>query len=61
MHQRKGFGSHVIRYLLKQCHDQGIENAFLLTDSNDTAKDMYIKTGFSIVGKRMELMFDWSV
>jgi len=58
MHQRKGFGSFVMRSLLKKCHEKGIKEAFLLTDSNDTAKDMYMKTGFSIVGQRVELMFD---
>ena len=57
MHQRKGFGSYVIKRLLKVCHDNGIGEAYLVTDHDDTAKDMYLKCGFHLVGHRKELMF----
>lgn len=57
MHQRKGYGSHVLRNLLKICNDQGIDNAYLITDHDDTAKEMYLKCGFELVGNRTELMF----
>ena len=57
MYQRKGFGSFVLRTLLKECSENGIEQAYLVTDHDDTAKDMYAKCGFKPVGKSFELMF----
>lgn len=57
MYQRKGFGSYVLRNLLKACSDQNIKQAYLVTDHDDTAKEMYKKCGFEPVGKRYEIMF----
>ena len=57
MHQRKGFGSQVLRTLLKSCHEDHIKYAYLVTDHDDTAKDMYLKSGFKLVGKRVEMIF----
>mgnify|MGYP001190130581 CR=1 FL=1 len=38
-HQRKGYGSSVLKRLLKQALDDGIEFAYLITESADTAKE----------------------
>jgi len=57
MHQRKGFGSHMLRSLLKICNDNQVEQAYLITDHNDTAKEMYAKCGFKVVGNSTEMMF----
>jgi spore maturation protein CgeE len=57
MYQRKGFGSFVLRTLLKECSENGIKQAYLVTDHDDTAKEMYAKCGFKPVGKSFELMF----
>jgi spore maturation protein CgeE len=55
--QRKGFGTSVIKHLLKQSMDSNVETAYLITDSADTAKDMYNKCGFTKVGEKFELFF----
>ncbi|WP_430884980.1 GNAT family N-acetyltransferase [Fusibacter sp. JL216-2] len=57
MYQRKGFGSHVLRHLLERALSQNIEFAYLVTDHNDTAKTMYEKCGFTLMGHRTELSF----
>ncbi|MEN8905983.1 MAG: GNAT family N-acetyltransferase [Clostridiales bacterium] len=56
-HQRKGFGTTVFRYLLQLSERQGVETAYVVTDSEDTAKDMYKKCGFTIVGEKTTLFF----
>jgi spore maturation protein CgeE len=56
MHQKKGYGSFVLKTLLNTCHETGIDNAYLVTDHNDTAKEMYKKCGFSLKGQRTEVM-----
>ncbi len=57
-HQRRGFGTSVMKYLLEQANNQGIEIVYLITDSKDTAKEMYKKCGFKKAGKKTELFFD---
>lgn len=57
MYQKKGFGSHVLRSLLEISHNRGVKYAYLVTDQEDTAKEMYIKNGFELAGGRTELMF----
>ncbi len=56
-YQRQGFGSSVLRHLLKQAAEQQIQWAYLVTDSADTAKEMYTKCGFEKVGTKTELFF----
>lgn len=56
-YQRQGFGSTVIRELLKKASEQKIEQAYLQTDSSDTAKYMYAKCGFEKVGMKTVLFF----
>jgi len=43
--------------MLKDCYEKGIEEAYLITDSDDTAKDMYKKCGFSKIGEKTELHY----
>ncbi|MBD8501208.1 GNAT family N-acetyltransferase [Paenibacillus arenosi] len=56
-HQRKGYGSTVIRYLLQSAYEQNVQHAYLVTDHSDTAKEMYEKCGFERVGYKTELQF----
>lgn len=56
-YQRKGFGTSVVKQLLEVTKEQGIEFAYLITDSEDTAKDMYRKCGFKKAGEKTELFF----
>lgn len=57
MHQRKGFGSHMLHELLRISREKGAKQAYLITDHDDTAKEMYVKTGFELIGQRSEMMF----
>jgi spore maturation protein CgeE len=57
-YQRKGFGTAVIKYLLEEAKEHSIEFVYLMTDSGDTAKEMYIKCGFKKAGEKTELFFD---
>lgn len=57
IYQRKGYGTFTIRSLLKNCSDMGIGEAYLVTDKEDTAKEMYLKCGMNLVGRRYEIMF----
>lgn len=59
IHQKQGFGSHIISELLEKCHHNGVTYAYLVTDAADTAKVMYEKVGFKWAGSRTELMFSF--
>ena len=57
-YQRKGFGTSVIKQLLEEAKEQGVEFVYLITDSDDTAKEMYKKCGFKKAGEKTELFFE---
>jgi len=57
-HQRKGYGSSVLKRLLKQALDVGVDFAYLITESADTAKEFYRKCGMKKIGIRTELNFE---
>jgi len=56
-YQRKGFGTYVLKELLKLAYSFGVECVFVLTDSEDTAKEMYGKCGFLKTGAKTILNF----
>lgn len=56
-YQRMGFGTSVIEYLLNEAKQNNSEIMYLITDSDDTAKDMYTKCGFKKTGQKTELFF----
>ena len=56
-YQRKGFGTSVLKELLKCSNKFGAEIVYLLTDSENTAKDMYKKCGFLKAGAKTILNF----
>jgi spore maturation protein CgeE len=57
-HQRKGYGTAVLKRLLQQAAVDGIAFAYLITESADTAKEFYMKCGMKKVGIRTELNFN---
>lgn len=57
-YQRKGFGTSVIKHLLEEAKEDCVEFVYLITDSKDTAKEMYRKCGFKKVGEKTELFFE---
>lgn len=57
-YQRKGFGSTIIKHLLKVAEENDVKDVYLITDSSDTAKEMYKKCGFEKIGVKTELFFE---
>lgn len=57
--QRKGYGTACLRHLMKRAYDEGRSMAYLVTDADETAREMYMKCGFSLVGRKTELIFDF--
>lgn len=57
-YQRQGYGTSVIKHLLGQVKEKNIDYAYLITESEDTAKEMYKKCGMKKVGEKTELFFD---
>lgn len=58
-YQRKGYGTYVLKELLHKAFNKGLSNAYVITESNDIAKDMYKKCGLVKVGEKTELIFDF--
>ncbi|QOY34960.1 GNAT family N-acetyltransferase [Anaerobacillus isosaccharinicus] len=56
-YQRKGFGTSVLKHLLEKAFHNNIEHAYLITESDNTAMEMYEKCGFEKVGEKTELLF----
>ncbi len=56
-YQRKGFGTSVLKHLVEKASHDNIKYAYLITDSQDTAKEMYVKCGFKKIGEKTELFF----
>ncbi len=57
-YQRKGFGSSMLKHLLRVSNEHGVPYTYLITDHADTAKEMYQKCGFEKIGTKTELFFD---
>ncbi|MCG8572765.1 MAG: GNAT family N-acetyltransferase [Spirochaetes bacterium] len=57
-YQRMGLGTAVLKYLLDEIRAKKIDTAYLITESADTAKDMYKKCGFKKAGEKNELFFN---
>lgn len=58
IYQRKGFGTQVVKALMKAANDKGVKTVYMVTDHEDTAKEMYEKNGFTLAGYRYEILFD---
>ncbi|WP_315121691.1 GNAT family N-acetyltransferase [uncultured Clostridium sp.] len=58
-YQRKGFGTAFLKHLLMISEKLGVDKAYVITDSEDTAKDMYRKCGFCEVGEKTTILFQW--
>lgn len=58
-YQKKGFGTTIIRDMVKRSYESGAEIAYVITDSKDTANDMYKKCGFKKVGEKTQLIFSF--
>ena len=60
-YRKKGFGSYLMSYLIKQCEKLNIKKLFLeVSENNDTAKKFYSSFDFSTVGIRRNYYKDGS-
>lgn len=56
-YRRRGFGTAILKHLIKVSLDKSCDIVFLVTDEEDTAKEMYQKLYFSKVGERTDLFY----
>ena len=60
-YRKKGFGSHLMSYLIKQCKRLNITKLFLeVSNTNETAERFYSRFNFSTVGVRRNYYKDGS-
>lgn len=56
-HQRKGYGTVMLKEMINTALSQGAKTIYLITDHEDTAKDMYEKCGFYRAAQKAEMLF----
>lgn len=56
-HQRKGYGTVILKDLINIALEENCHTIYLATDEDDTAKEMYQKLGFSKIGELSNLFF----
>ena len=60
-YRKKGFGSHLMSYLIKQCKRLNINKLFLeVSNTNESAERFYSRFNFSTVGVRRNYYKDGS-
>lgn len=57
--QRKGFGTTILKEMVLIAIEHGAKIIYLITDNDDTAKDMYKKCGMIKVGEKTELIYNF--
>lgn len=57
--QRKGFGTTILKEMVLIAREHGAKIIYLITDNDDTAKDMYKKCGMIKVGEKTELIYNF--
>lgn len=55
--QRRGIGTAILGRIVEEARAAGGRELFLLTDAEDTARDMYAKAGFQAVGVEHNLLW----
>lgn len=58
VYQRKGYGTSLLNFVMDEAIVAGVEYIYLLTDAEDTVKEMYKKFGLQTLLTRTELFFD---
>lgn len=56
-HQRKGYGTTILKTLIEHTLNQHAHAIYLIIDEDDTAKELYLKCGFHKMGEKTELFF----
>jgi spore maturation protein CgeE len=55
--QRQGYGTTIIKYLIDLAFRNNCQTIYLLTDEDETAKEMYQKIGFRRIGMNKAVLF----
>ncbi len=56
-YQHKGYGTTILKSLIDIAIKNNCKTIYLVTDEDDTAKEMYLKIGFNKIGERTDLFF----
>jgi len=56
-YQHKGYGTTILKSLIDIAIKENCNTIYLVTDEDDTAKEMYLKIGFNKIGERTDLFF----
>jgi spore maturation protein CgeE len=56
-YQRKGYGTTLLKTLIGKALEAGCHTVYLTTDEEETARDMYLKLGFSKIGEMKQIHF----
>ena len=56
-YQRKGYGTTILKELIEIAIKNNCHTIYLVTDEEDTPKEMYLKIGFEKIGERTDLFF----
>ena len=54
-YQRKRYGTTILKSLIDIAIKENCKTIYLVTDEDDTAKEMYLKVGFNKIGERTDL------
>ena len=55
--QRKKYGTSILKHLITLAYENKVKAIYLVTDEDDTAKDMYRKFGFEKTNEMTEMFF----
>lgn len=56
-HQKKGYGKAILKHLIQIALEKNCDLIYLVTDEMDTAKEMYLKSGFDRLTETSEVRF----
>lgn len=57
-YQHKGYGTTILKELIDIAIKENSHTIYLVTDEDDTPKEMYQKIGFNKIGERTDLFFE---
>lgn len=57
--QNKGFGSSILRYVIEKAYIENEDIAYVITENNSVAKNIYEKLGFKQVSQKTQIIFDF--
>lgn len=58
IYQRKGYGTTILKELIRLAIKENSHTIYLVTDEDDTPREMYQKIGFNKIGERTDLFFE---